>query len=56
MNDEDEIKKIPSAVKKIPLKNQEDYYMDGLVSTGNRFPSTILNRISVTKKNYHLFY
>jgi len=30
---------------KIPLKNQEDYYVDGLVSTGKEFPYTILKII-----------
>lgn len=37
---------------KIPLRLAErDIYMDGLVSTGNKFPDTILKRIFMNKKN-----
>jgi hypothetical protein len=42
--------------KKIPLKNQEDHYIDGLVSTGNKFPYTILKRISSFQKNIFIYF
>jgi hypothetical protein len=42
--------------KKIPPKNQKDHYVDGLVSTGNQIPYTILKRIfSLIKKIFIYF-
>jgi len=42
--------------RKIPLKIQEDYYMDGLVSTGNKFPYTILKRIFPFQKIFFIYF
>ena len=35
---------------KIPPEYQGDIYMDGLVSTGNKFPNTILEIIFINQK------
>jgi hypothetical protein len=43
-------------LKKIPLKTQEDHYVDGLVSTGNKFPYTILKRIFSFQKNIFVYF
>jgi len=42
---------------KIPLRFAErDIYMDGLVSTGNKFPNTILKRIFMNKKIFQEYF
>jgi hypothetical protein len=42
--------------KKIPPENQGDIYMDGLVSTGNKFPSTILVSFFPNQKIFSMFF
>jgi len=52
---------ISSQKEKSPTFSAELHYMDGLVSTGNKFPCTILNIIFSIQKNifnyfFNIFY
>ena len=41
---------------KIPPEYQGDIYMDGLVSTGNKFPNTILEIIFINQKIFSNYF